>query len=100
MNVRRVLVALLPLAIFSLLGYSPLLHAQTVNGTIAGTVVDPTGAAVVGATVAATDIQTGIGRTVTTNKAGGYRIESVQPGIYKVVVSAPSFSRPRSIART
>ena len=51
-----------------------------------------TGAAIPGATVVVTNIQTGIGRTVKTNGAGGYRIESVQPGVYKTVVNAPSFA--------
>lgn len=67
-------------------------QAQTANGTIAGTIVDSTGAAIPGATVTATDVQTNIGRTVTSNKSGGYRMESVQPGIYKVVVTAASFA--------
>src|SRR5580698_7575361 len=35
-------------------------RAQTANGTIAGTIVDSTGAAIPGATVVATNIQTGI----------------------------------------
>lgn len=67
-------------------------RAQATNGTIAGTIVDSTGAAIPEATVTATDVQTNIKRSVTTNKSGGYRIESVQPGTYKVVVTAPSFS--------
>ncbi|AEU34625.1 carboxypeptidase regulatory-like domain-containing protein [Granulicella mallensis] len=69
-----------------------LLLAQATNGSIAGTIVDTTGAAVSGATVTATDIQTNIGRSATTSKVGGYRIESVQPGTYKIVVTAPSFA--------
>lgn len=82
-------VTLLALLIF---GISMTVSAQSPNGTVAGTVVDSTGAAIVNASVTITDVQTGIGRTVTTNKAGGYRIESVQPGTYKVVVTAPSFA--------
>jgi hypothetical protein len=80
-------------------GIVPAAFAQTANGTIAGTVVDATGAAIPGATVTVTDIQTNLGRTATTNGAGGYRIESVQPGSYKVVVSATSFAQT-TIERT
>jgi len=80
-------------ALLALLLSVPLLsHAQATNGTIAGTIVDSTGAAIPEATVTATDVQTNIRRSVTTNKSGGYRIESVQPGTYKIVVTAPSFS--------
>jgi hypothetical protein len=68
-------------------------NAQTTNGTIAGTVVDPTGAAVSGATITATSLQTNETRTVSTGKVGAYRIESVRPGPYRIEVSAPSFEK-------
>ena len=89
MNLFRRVVCLLALLTFGVAFTS---SAQSTNGTIAGTIVDATGAAIPGATVVVTNIQTGIGRTVTTNAAGGYRIESVQPGAYKTVVNAPSFA--------
>ncbi len=75
------------------------LQGQTANGTIAGTIVDSTGAAIPGAKVTATDIETNISRNATTNSAGGYRIESVQPSSYRVVVTAPSFAQT-TIAHT
>jgi len=96
MNLLRRGLCLLVLLTFGIVLTS---GAQSTNGTIAGTIVDATGAAIPGATIVATNIQTGIGRTVTTNGAGGYRIESVQPGAYKVVVNAPSFA-PTTIDRT
>lgn len=71
---------------------APAAPAQTANGTIAGTVVDATGAAIPGANITATDLATGISRKATSNSAGGYRIEAVQPGTYRVVVTAPSFA--------
>src|ERR1700760_2363466 len=96
MNFFRKMLYLLALLTF---GAALICGAQTINGTIAGTIVDATGAAIPGATVVVTNIQTGLGRTVKTNGAGGYRIESVQPGIYKVVVTAPSFA-PTTIDHT
>ena len=65
--------------------------AQTSSGTIAGTVVDASGAAVPGATVVAISDQTGEKHTAVTNGVGGYRIDSVTPGSFSVSASAPSF---------
>jgi len=67
-------------------------YAQATNGTIAGSVVDPAGAAVAGATVKATSLGTNETRTAVTSRVGSYRIESVPPGDYQIVVSAPSFA--------
>jgi len=66
--------------------------AQATNGTIAGTVLDPNGAAVAGATVKATSLETNDTRSAVTSKVGSYRIESVPPGDYKIDVSAASFA--------
>src|SRR5260370_28998405 len=58
-------------------------HAQTSTGTIVGTVVDKSGAAVPNATVKASSAEFGKDlRTTTTDSAGGYRLESLLPGIY------------------
>jgi hypothetical protein len=67
--------------------------AQSANGTISGSVVDPSGAAIGGASITATSLGTNQARTATTSKVGGYRIESVPPGMYQVEVTAPSFAK-------
>jgi outer membrane receptor protein involved in Fe transport len=72
-------------------GYSA--PAQVLYGTIVGNVVDPGGNAVAGATVTATDIQTGNVSTQTTNNAGGYGIRNLTPGVYKIQVTAAGFSQ-------
>lgn len=64
---------------------------QSPQGTIAGIITDPTGAAVPGATVTATSLQTNDTRSATTNSAGAFRIEAVLPGDYKVSATASSF---------
>ncbi|HEY4356536.1 MAG TPA: carboxypeptidase regulatory-like domain-containing protein [Acidobacteriaceae bacterium] len=68
-------------------------HAQSAYGIIAGSVTDATGAAVVGATVTATDVNTNVARTVKSGAAGNYRIEGEQQGVYRIEVTAPSFSK-------
>src|SRR5579872_6446688 len=68
------------------------LVAQTSNGTIAGVVTDPTGAAVANASVAATNNANGEKHTANTNGSGVYRIESATSGIYTIEIKAPNFA--------
>lgn len=67
-------------------------NAQTSKGTIAGTVIDPTGAGVPGATVTAQNTLGGETRTTTTGGYGEYRISAILPGIYQVKVTANGFA--------
>jgi hypothetical protein len=73
--------------------------AQSSNGIIAGVVIDATGAAVPGATVTATSLDTKASRTATTGSSGNFRLEGEQPGSYRLDVTAPSFSKT-SVERT
>ena len=67
--------------------------AQTVQtGSIAGTVTDPTGAAVPNAKVVITNTATDQNTTMSTNGAGVYNSGSPVPGVYKVRVSAKGFN--------
>jgi len=67
-------------------------YAQTSGtGSIEGNVTDPTGALVVGAKVTATDTLTGVDTDSVTNSDGHYVISLLQPGPYKVTVSAANF---------
>src|SRR4029077_15834398 len=69
-------------------------HAQTSTGTIVGTAVDKQGGAIPNATVKASSAQFGKDlRTTKTDSAGGYRLESLLPGVYTVVVEADGFSK-------
>ncbi len=65
-------------------------RAQT-TGTIQGTVTDQTNSAVAGAQVQVQNTATGVSRTLVTDSAGSYSAPSLQPGLYKVVVSSPNF---------
>src|SRR5579883_2836718 len=77
--------------IFSTLSISPYLWSQEVTGTITGTVTDPQGAAVAGATVTATDTDRGTTRTATTNSGGVFTLTRMPVGNYSVKASASGF---------
>ena len=84
-NVSMIAVGLAILALcFSLV-------AQTTTGRILGTVTDPSGAVLSGATVTITDTQRGTTRVLTTDQAGAYVAPNLDPGIYKVRAEAKGF---------
>ena len=66
---------------------------QRDTGTITGTVTDPSGAVVSGATVTTKSVGTGATRSVTTNNSGAYTIAGLPPGQYDVTVESPNFSK-------
>ena len=70
----------------------PIVQAQVLYGTLTGTVTDPTGAVVVGASVTALETQTGVSQTAETDSAGIYRFAALLPGTYKVTITAKGFS--------
>lgn len=67
--------------------------AQTVSGTLRGTVTDPNGAAVPDATVVATSTETGLERTATTSGEGAYNFAFLPIGSYRVVATRTDFNR-------
>ncbi len=66
--------------------------AQTITGSVNGTVTDPSGAVVVNAKVTATNIETGVATDSTTNNDGVYNIRFLQIGNYRVTIEAPGFA--------
>jgi len=71
---------------------APVLAQTVATGTVVGTVTDNTGAVVVGATVTLVDKATGDTRTTTTNDAGHYVFQAVNPSTYTVKFKKPGFS--------
>ena len=71
------------------------ISAQTTFGSITGTVLDPSGAAVPAANVTITNQQTGVKQSVTTNADGFFDATDVQPGAYTVEVAATGFQVQR-----
>ena len=73
---------------------TPLSQAQQLGGagTITGTVSDPTGAVIPGATVGIRNPVSGFERTAVTNKAGTFNIPNVPFNNYHLTANAPGFA--------
>ncbi len=69
------------------------LHAQSTFGSIVGTVKDSSGALIPGASVSLTNTGTAAERTVTSDQHGDYSFLNLNPGKYKVSVSATGFEK-------
>ena len=70
-------------------------YCQLYDGSIAGTVTDPSGAVVPGAKVVATDVDKGFAFPGTTDGAGHYLLRSIPPATYNVSVEAAGFETQR-----
>lgn len=93
MNTERIskrLTRVLTIALFIVCGAFPV-WAQTNKAEITGSVTDAAGAAVPGATVTITKVDTGAERQVTTNDEGVYQAPLLDVGTYRVTVAAPNF---------
>ena len=65
--------------------------AQSVRGSLSGSVTDPTGAVVAGANIVATNVATGVSSTTVSTSSGSYQFAELPLGTYKVTVTAPGF---------
>ncbi len=65
--------------------------AQAGTATVYGDVKDPQGAALPGAAVTLTSVDTGAVRTAVSNETGGYRFVALTPGMYTLKVELQSF---------
>jgi hypothetical protein len=83
---QRLLVAAL-LVLFAVPAF-----AQKFTASIRGTVVDPSNAIVTGAKVSLKNEETGLSRTMETNKDGNYFFADLPLGSYRVEVESPGFS--------
>src|SRR5262249_27527631 len=61
------------------------------NATVTGTVIDASGAPVVGANISIKSPQTGTVHTGTSNDTGAYRIVELQPGPYELTIEKSGF---------
>ena len=83
--VHRIAVILCSLAVMAM--------AQLNRGTIAGTVTDPEGAAIPGASITIRNPATGATIKAQANEYGQFSTPNLQPGTYEVIVEAPGFKR-------
>src|SRR6202163_1365911 len=86
-STRVLLVCLAVLTCYS----AAMSQAQSNAADLQGTVRDPKGAVVAGATVAARNTATNSSRDATTNDDGFYKILSLPPGTYEVTVKAANY---------
>lgn len=91
MTQRKTPVFLLLLAL--LCAVSPRVHAQAITaGTLSGTVTDPSGAVIPGATLTLTRPSINYSRTVTANNSGEFNFAELQPGQYTLKADAKGFA--------
>jgi outer membrane receptor protein involved in Fe transport len=69
------------------------LSAQTDTGRVLGTVVDPSGAAVPGAAISITNIDTGVVNSTVSDSQGNFSVLSLVRGAYKAKAAAPGFEQ-------
>ena len=74
----------------SLLFISALAHAQ--DASVIGTVTDDTKAILPGATITATNTETGNVATAVADERGQYRFQRLAPGKYKLQADLPGFA--------
>jgi hypothetical protein len=78
-------------AVATMLLIAPSAFPQVNFGRILGTVTDPSGAAVSGATVTVTNVQTNVSRILTADSDGAYVAPALTPGLYTVRAGATGF---------
>ncbi len=67
--------------------------AQTDRGTITGTITDPVGAVVPGATITALNKATGSSTQTVTTSTGNYTLPSLASGVYDLTIEAKGFNK-------
>ncbi|HKR30253.1 MAG TPA: carboxypeptidase-like regulatory domain-containing protein, partial [Terriglobales bacterium] len=83
--------SVLCVAVVALLIGGNVTRAQDVTATITGTIIDPSGGAVVGATVTAKSVERGTVFQAVSNDAGIYRIAQLPVGNYDLRVEKDGF---------
>ena len=68
------------------------LHAQVLYGSLTGNVTDASNAPIPGAKIEALNVGTGIATQGVTDVRGVYLINDLQPGVYRVTISAGGFA--------
>jgi hypothetical protein len=84
---------LLPLILVGLALSGTSVLGQGTNGSLTGQITDPAGAAIPGASVTLTDVDTNNAQLTTTDSVGVYSFKLVPPGHYSLAVAASGFAR-------
>jgi Carboxypeptidase regulatory-like domain len=81
------------LLVLALCALSAMAQSQASTGQIVGTVKNPSGELVPGATVVVSNPATGLSRTSTSDEQGGFRAVSLPSGEYTIEVTAQGFGK-------
>ncbi len=98
MTGKRLITGMLAVLVIAAVMAPSLMAQSLVTGDITGTVTDPSGAVVSGATVMLKSNGNGSTRNATTGSNGTYRFSLLSPGSYTVSVSASGFSKAETQA--
>ena len=71
----------------------PYASAQKTSGTITGTLTDPSGAVVPGATVSVVNERTAAARETMTNEEGSFSLPELEAGTYRLTVNKAGFKK-------
>jgi hypothetical protein len=89
---RRTFLTIFLLLFVLLTGLVPYSASQTFHGTVDGTVLDPKGAPISGATVTLTNVGTGVKKITQTSDSGSYQFLELVPGEYEIEASQEGFA--------
>jgi hypothetical protein len=81
------------LLVLAMCALTVMAQSQASTGQIVGTVKNPNGELVPGATLTVTNPATGLSRTLTTNDQGGFSAVNLPSGEYTIDVEAPGFGK-------
>lgn len=85
--IRKIILLGIVLNLLTALAWS-----QTTSGNITGTITDPSGAVVPGASIVALNTSTGVSQTTTSGANGNFLLPQLTPGTYTLRVTKPGFA--------
>ena len=89
-----------PPSVMCLLALTPMVSAQSlITGAIAGTIADPSGGVMPGATVTLNNTGTGASQERRTNGQGDYRFPLLSPGTYLLTATAANFAQAQKLVQ-
>jgi hypothetical protein len=71
------------------------LAAQSISSSLTGSVLDPSGASIGGATVTLRDLDRQTTLSSVSTEAGVFRVNGIRPGAYELLIEKPGFQRYR-----
>jgi hypothetical protein len=96
MTAKRLITGILAVLVIAAVMAPSMMAQSLISGDLTGTVTDPSGAVVSGATVTLQSLSTGATRNATTGANGTYRFSLLSPGQYTVTVTATGFSKAQT----